>query len=129
MPNQPTAIVKEIAPDLPIKKVQAKVVLTSLQNYHFVAVSDIIYLKSEGNYCNVILREDDSHLCSKTMKSIFNKLPRNFIRVHNSYVINKEYIDKIDTALSRITMMDRSEVPISRSYRSEVKSYIHSLIN
>ncbi len=61
-----------------------------------VCVEDIRYIQSDGNYLNVITPSGKVNT-RMTLNQLVELLPVNsFIRVHNSYVVNIEQIEKIE---------------------------------
>ncbi|MFN6037952.1 MAG: LytR/AlgR family response regulator transcription factor, partial [Bacteroidota bacterium] len=51
-------------------------------------------------------------ITSGTLKYIEEKLPNNFMRVHNSYLVN---IDKISAIESNCIILNKKPIPVSRS--------------
>ena len=67
----------------------------SLDGIEFVPVDEIMYLKSDGNYCNIFLVDDKKIYVSKTLKHFANLLDGfGFIRIHQSYFVNVRFIRK-----------------------------------
>lgn len=46
----------------------------------------------------------------------------NFIRTHKSYLINQTYIFSLDG--EAIVLMDRTELPVSKSRKKEIKELL-----
>jgi two-component system, LytTR family, response regulator len=75
--------------------------------------SNIIYLEAESNYTYVFLIDGTKILLSRTLKHLATLLPKsNFIRIHQSYLVNKEYISKIEKKFLKIN--ENKSLPISR---------------
>ncbi|MDC1162280.1 LytTR family DNA-binding domain-containing protein [Tenacibaculum sp.] len=71
-----------------------KIVLKTLDTQHLVAFDDILYCKSEGNYTTFHLF-DENIVVSKSMKKIEELLDeKQFLKCHQSYIVNKAYITK-----------------------------------
>lgn len=59
-------------------------------------VEEIQYLQAEGDYVMIFTR-DAKHLKEKTMKYFESHLdPSQFIRIHRSYIVNAQCIDRIE---------------------------------
>lgn len=74
------------------------IVLSEQDSIHIVKSSNIIYCSSEGNYTTFFTNSSESKIViSKNMK-VFEDLltPLGFIRVHNSYLVNINKIEKYD---------------------------------
>lgn len=83
-----------------------------------IAISSILYIETEGR--NTII-----HTINETYKSNvgINKLERElenktFVRCHNSFLINLEHINKIDSSSVKLY---NYEVPVSRHKMKELK--------
>ena len=62
-----------------------------------IDVQEIILLKAQRSYCNVILHNGDSFMCSKPLGIIAKELPENlFIRIGQSNIVNRNHIRQID---------------------------------
>ena len=56
--------------------------------------------------------------------NIESQLPKYFIRVHKSFMINMNNVENIDFKNMEITMMDGSIAYISRTYRKNIDEYL-----
>ncbi|MFI2742477.1 LytR/AlgR family response regulator transcription factor [Zhouia sp. PK063] len=98
--------------------------LKSYKEYRKVITSDILYLKADGNTTDIITINDSCLTAFKTLKSFENFLPENFIRIHNSYIINKEQITKVNFGELKCAVgLKNNEhvIPFSRSYSKNWK--------
>ena len=59
--------------------------------------------------------DNNKYTCYKSLKSLIESLPNEFMRVHNSYIANLNYIDKItdDTIYS-----SSNKIPVSKSFKT-----------
>ncbi|WP_133478080.1 LytTR family DNA-binding domain-containing protein [Cognatilysobacter segetis] len=89
-----------------------------------VPAADIEWLQAAGNYVNLHVRGRDYPLRC-TMAQIEEKLdPTRFRRVHRSWMVNLDRIDRIepiDSGDARIVMDDGTTVPCSRRYRAALR--------
>jgi two-component system LytT family response regulator len=77
------------------KNSQQKIVFSSLEGFQFVKVEKIIYLEAKSNYTEVYLDDEPKLTISKTLKDFEELLsPAIFIRIHHSWIINKNHIRK-----------------------------------
>ena len=59
----------------------------------FIAVNEIVRVEAESNYCTIHFTNRPKHLISKTLKELEEQLLlHNFIRVHQSHLVNAEHI-------------------------------------
>ena len=84
--------------------------------------SSIQYIKSESNYC-VFYKEDGKVMTLAKLKDLEVKLPENFLRCHRSYIINTDYIDRIN--LEEIKIKEEI-IPISQQFKDNIKQFIRS---
>ncbi len=73
-----------------------RVVVRIGQKIHVVLLPEILYLQSDGDYVQ-IHTEKGKYLKEQTMKYYERNLPsQQFIRVHRSFIVNVEYISRIE---------------------------------
>lgn len=90
--------------------------------YQTIDISEIMYIKSEKDYLNIIL-EDKNILTLDTFSSISEKLDmKNFVRVHRSYMVSLSKIQKVEK--DRI-YIGNEVIPISNTYKEK----FYQLIN
>ena len=82
-----------------------------------IFTSRIKWIEAFGDYVKVVT-EDDSNLVLSTMKSFENELPKEkFIRVHKSYIIN---IDKVERFNSKFAEIGITKIPLSRNKKEDL---------
>lgn len=85
--------------------------------YSKVNVDDILWIKSDGNYLE-IHTEKKCEIIRGTMDFITNSLDdKKFFRTHKSYIVNLDYISKIETNL--VTVLSK-DIPISKKYHEKL---------
>jgi two-component system, LytTR family, response regulator len=71
----------------------------------------IKWIEAFGDYIKIIT-EDDAHLVLSTMKAFEKDLPKErFIRVHKSYIVN---VDKVEKYNSKFAEIGTTKIPLSR---------------
>lgn len=83
-----------------------------------VKVNNILYAKKEDHYIILHLR-DDKKMIRATVQEFLEMMTEDFIQVHRSYVINKNFVSGFS---NKIIKIQENEIPISNSYLSKVKS-------
>lgn len=82
-----------------------------------IFTSKIKWIEAYGDYVRVVT-EDDSNLVLSTMKSFENDLSKEkFLRVHKSYIVN---IDKIDRFNSKFAEIGITKIPLSRNKKEDL---------
>lgn len=79
-----------------------------------LSIAEIIYIKSEEDFTHVYT-EDKHHFLSYTLKFWEETLPASsFCRIHKSYLVNIDYVDKIE---GNQVFTKLETLPVGRSYR------------
>lgn len=98
------------------------------QLFRKLAIGDIILLKAEGSYCKLVYKDERNTiqeiLFSDNLSFLEEKLKfaKNLYRVHRSYIINVQYLKKIQE--NRLWVEDL-EIPIGKTYKSDIKNKLH----
>jgi DNA-binding LytR/AlgR family response regulator len=88
-----------------------------------IYTSKIKWIEAFGDYIKIIT-DTDNHLVLSTMKSFENELPKEkFIRVHKSFIVNIERIEKFNSKFAEI---DNTKIPISRNKKDLITEAISS---
>ena len=83
--------------------------------------AQIVYIEAFGNYVKIFTYEKNRIIELITMKALELRLaPYGFFRCHKKYMVNKNYVSKMDE--NKCTMIDGSILPVGISYRQKVKS-------
>lgn len=98
-----------------------KICLSTSDGFEFVNIQDIIYCKAEGSYTCFILKNENKFLVSKHLKEYENLLgEHNFMRVHNSFLINLREVKKYIKADGGYILMNNNDaVSISRNKKDD----------
>lgn len=82
-----------------------------------VLLSDIIYIESLKDYIKVVATSGVI-ITKQSISSIEGILPKDrFLRIHRSFVIS---LNKVESFSNELVWLGKTELPISRMYRSEV---------
>ena len=85
-----------------------------------ISIDDIYYFTSSGRKCIIVSKRTDCEFYSK-LDEIENQLSKDeFLRVHQSYIVNIRYIKSLTK--DGLTMSNGLFVPISQRRYGEVKS-------
>lgn len=86
-------------------------------------IGRIKWIEAFGDYVKIIT-DEENHLVLATMKSFEQELPaEKFIRVHKSYIVN---VDKIDKFNSKYAEIGTSKIPLSRNKKDELFKFIEN---
>ena len=91
-----------------------------------MSIDKICYLKASGSYCELHFVDGTSREIVSPMAKIIESINKeNFVRVHNSYTINLQYLKEING--NKIMMEDGSKIQIGREYKSHFFTQINIL--
>lgn len=83
----------------------------------------ICYIEASGSYCNIYTTDNKKLTISHSLGDIAGFLcPHTFIRVHRSYIININHVDKY--ADNSFFVYNRM-IPIGRMYKQEALSHFN----
>ncbi len=89
-----------------------------------IKFADILWVEVDGRYSKVIARQREYHI-SMHLKSLMEYLPQEqFLRIHQSYVINKEQIEALSLVDNYILLNDQ-RLPIGRMFKNAVKGVLN----
>jgi two-component system, LytTR family, response regulator len=91
-----------------------KLALPTVQKTWLISPKELIRCEGDSNYTWFYLTGDRKILASKTMKEYEEiLLQHNFIRIHKSHLVNKQYIDCLLNEGS-VMLTNKQELPVSR---------------
>lgn len=86
--------------------------------YTKLIISDIVWIKSDGNYLEINTVAHKKEIIRATMTSFMDRINRkNFFRTHKSYIVNLDYLSRFETPY--VTILD-TKIPISKTFSDEL---------
>jgi two-component system LytT family response regulator len=105
-----------------------KIVLRTMDRIYSVDVSDIIRFQSEGSYTEVYLRDRKKIVVSRLIKEFDELLSSHgFIRIHQSHLINFDFVFCFEKADNLVVMKDDTQVPVSVRKKETVLQLLNFL--
>ncbi|GGI56219.1 ligand-binding sensor domain-containing protein [Winogradskyella haliclonae] len=89
-----------------------------LNNKSKIYLDQLVYIKSDGNYLEFIT-EVKTTIDRNKLKDVLEELPPNFVRVHRSYVVNKNHIKSQNS--TSVFLHPNFEIPVSRTFKSSLE--------
>lgn len=83
--------------------------------------NNILFCRSDSNYTEFHLLDGRKIIASKPLKHIEAHLPLNFIRIHQSYLVNLNMVSFISNEME---LINGSVLPISRSHKKEMTNLL-----
>lgn len=96
----------------------------------FVNSNDILYLKADGSYTQIVKKDNSTLLVSRNLKSFEENLEfdKKFMRIHKSYIVNTKFINAIIKSNGgSVELMNGEEIPISNDKQSELMAFFKVL--
>lgn len=108
---------------MPQETVPQTICLQTYKDYRYIDTEEILYLKADNNATDFIMKDGNTISAYKTLKTFEGQLPENFVRIHQSYILNSKYISRINYGKSICALnKEKLELPFSKSYKENVDS-------
>lgn len=91
------------------------------KDYYYVPMGDIVYFGSEGRKVKIVTLKETFEFYGR-LKEVAKRLPEDFIIIHKSYIVNKEYIFRY--AYEMVELMNGTILTISPANRKRVRERI-----
>ena len=106
---------------VPKEKAPATLCLKSYNDFQYLNTNDILYLKADNNTTEFFMKDGTIINAYKTLKTFENTLPKNFMRIHQSYIVNTTYVSRINFGKSICALKAVNEnIPFSKTYRKNM---------
>ena len=98
--------------------------------YRYINSNDICYLQADNNSTDIHLNTGEVVTAFKTLKHFEGVLLAPFARIHNSYIVNRNYISRIHTGNSLCYIKNTTvKIPFSKSYKGNIENIISAFAN
>ena len=88
----------------------------------YILLKDILYIERIQRY-SYIHTAYEIIKTSLKIKDLLQQLTPPFIRTHNSYIINAQYVKKLKR--THVILQNQQPIPISRAYQEHLKQQFH----
>jgi len=106
---------------MPLEDVSNTLCLKSYRDFQYLNTDDILYLKADNNATEFVMKDGTINNAFKTLKTFESQMPNNFIRIHQSYMVNTNYISRISYGKALCTLKYRNvQLPFSKSYKVNI---------
>ncbi|NBU80290.1 MAG: DNA-binding response regulator [Flavobacteriaceae bacterium] len=110
-----------------IQKPQSLVIcVKSYGDYRYIDSGDVLYFEADNNSTDIHLNNGEMITAFKTLKHFETVLPpTQFLRIHNSYIINVNQVSRIHTGNTVCYIKNSTiKLPFSKSYKENVELII-----
>lgn len=101
------------------------IAVSTAEAIEFIKIEDIVLLRADRAYTNIVLNNGSTVIASKYMKEYEDMLAGNtdFFRSHRSYIVNLKMVARYNKGDGgSIEMLNGAEVPISKDLKDEFVS-------
>lgn len=88
------------------------------KRFYRIPYNDIVYLYSDNKTVNVVMEDREERFYGK-LKDMRDILPENFVTIHQSYIINLNYIE--ECSYEKVQMKNGALLNISQTYRKGMR--------
>lgn len=101
-----------------IKRRKEKFEFRQGKDYYYIAMGDIVYLESKGKKIKIMTPQGTYEIYGR-LKDVVKGLSEDFIMIHQSYVINKEYVLRYTYEI--VELVNGTILTISKVNRKQVR--------
>ena len=107
----------------------AKIKIPTKYGHVELSVFDIVRCQAESNYTKIHTKDNKAFVLSKTLKYVEEELLSSdyFVRIHNSHLINLNFIDKSSMTSTTIKLLNSEKIPVSRGKRQDLINKLNEL--
>lgn len=87
-----------------------------------ISLKEILYVEGDKEYVKLVTAKE-SLLVYRRLKQVEEQLPAPFIRVHNSYIVN---LDKMEKYSDNHIIISEQRIPVSDKYRNQFMAYLNN---
>lgn len=125
-------VIEEIEIEKSQKKLNASTTISqSLIGNQMVNNDAISFIKAEGSYCEIQLKNGKILTLSKPLKHIEVKIEKSslFLKTHKSFIVNTDNVNSLDRSKKELILKDGKKIPISRRCLKMVFDFFQPRIN
>lgn len=105
-----------------------KIALKTINTVYLVEIENIIRCESDRNYTIFHFNDNEKLTISRSMKDFEDMLiDYNFFRVHNSHLINLNYVKKFNRDELLCVLTDTTSIPVAYRKREELMNALKNL--
>ena len=103
------------------KSQEDKIAISTSEGLEFIPIKNILHIESSSNYSKIYFHKEKTLMVTKLLKDFEDMLiPYHFYRIHNSHLINLNYIQKyIRGNGGRVIMQDGTTIEVARRKKDE----------
>jgi two-component system, LytTR family, response regulator len=106
-------------------KKKRRIVLKTMERIYAIGSDEIVRFESDGSYTTVHLADGKQIVVSRLLKEFEDLLhDAGFLRVHQSHLVNMDFLYYFEKSDSTIILRDRSSIPVSARKKDQLMKFI-----
>lgn len=105
-----------------------KLCIKTQGDYRFLSLNEVAYCKADNSSTDIFLQNGEMFTGFKSLKYFEQNLPSDFLRIHNSFVVNMNCITRINITTSNC-YLGKTKIPFSKHYKRNIEIIINKLSN
>lgn len=103
---------------------QKRIIISDRNGWQVIKIDDILYLEADGSYCIIHLSNGNKITSSRNMKHIDILMEHHpdFLKVHKSYMVNKQHITSYIGAKNMLVMSNENTIPVTLTSKEIMES-------
>jgi DNA-binding LytR/AlgR family response regulator len=119
---------QEITFSAPVANKPLIICVKSYGDYRYINAIDVCYLQADNNSTDIHLSSGEMITAFKTLKHFEGVLNYPFVRIHNSYIVNIDFVSRIHTGNAVCHIKDTTtKLPFSKSYKENIDTIITTI--
>jgi len=86
---------------------------------------EITVIKALGNYVEIYTASDRKYIYYKALKDLIENLPNQFMRIHNSYIINLTNVEYFEN--NQVILKDL-KITVAKTYRECFNTTLNKMV-
>ncbi|MDG2194275.1 MAG: LytTR family DNA-binding domain-containing protein [Polaribacter sp.] len=103
--------------------------LKSYNDFRYLNTDEVLFLKADNNTTDFYTNQGRIVTAYRTLKVYEQALPINFLRIHKSFIVNTDFVNRINFGKS-VCLIDSDtihEIPFGKKYHQNVTSFNRQL--
>lgn len=115
----------QYAKNQPVRKgLNSRLRFNTLNGFYIVEIEEVVYIKADGNYSELFMRDTTSKLITANLATIESLLdPQTFCRIGRSLIVNVSFLTQVDRRHGKCILIignNKISLPISKKRIKEL---------